>query len=69
MGDNMLKVRKIFLILSIIFCLLYAINILLGFTFFFSYLHTHTIIEKIFAFLIGISAFMNILLYPYIPSN
>ncbi len=64
----MIKLRKFALIISIVFAILYAMDILFGFTFFFSYLHTHEMTESLFAFTIAISAFLNMLLFPHIHS-
>lgn len=65
----MINVRKILFLISIIFGILYAIDILFHFTFFFSYLHTHSLLEHIFAFLIGMSSFINMFLYPHIHTK
>lgn len=64
----MIRLKKGALIISIIFTILYAMDILFSFTFFFSYLHSHEIIENLVAFIIAISAFINMLLIPHIDS-
>lgn len=56
------KIQKAALILSIFFCIQYALSILLDFNFINTILQQHIWAEKLYAFFAGICGFINILL-------
>lgn len=57
------KIQKAALILSIFFCIQYALYILLDFNLINSVFQQHIWVEKLYAFCVGISGFINILLF------
>ncbi|MEG0527820.1 hypothetical protein [Amedibacillus sp. YH-ame10] len=59
----MSKLQKFCLVLTIICSINYAFHVLLGFDILYDFLHSKLWIEKIYAFIFGASAFINILLF------
>lgn len=57
------KLQKCCLLLTIVFSINYALHVLLGFDFLYDLIHSKLWIEKIYAFLFGGCAFLNILLF------
>lgn len=59
-GESMNKLQKISFIFSILVLLNYAIHTLLGFKLLYPYLRDGSFITYLYAFLVGISAFINL---------
>ena len=57
------KLQKVCLAISIVFCINYALDLLLGFHMISNLIANGRWIEKLFAFLFGICGFVNILLF------
>lgn len=57
------KLQKICLALSILFCINYALSLLLGFHMITNIIANGGWVEKLFAFLFGVCGFVNILLF------
>ncbi len=57
------KWQKVFLTISIFECVHYAFSVLFHVHFFIDWLSFHNHIEFIYAFIVGLSGFINILLF------
>lgn len=59
----MSKLQKIALCISVFVMIHYALHILLGFDFLYTQFYHHSWMEKLYAFIAGLSGFINLLLF------